>query len=455
MKEETCKLFIGFDDTDSIEGGCTTSLAVEIIKELAKFNSEFLDFPYLIRLNPNIPFKTRGNGSVAIKVKIKDKDVINVKKKIISLVDKYSRVMDDNVNPGLVFINGEVPESVINSAKDSLFLLLSKNKISKILKENNIDFYQWNNGQGIVGAISAVTYSFQDKDYTFELLAYRDISAKGDRKIDLESIYKANEDYPETFSNLDTKNKRIMIIPKGKDPVFVGIRGETPNSVLNFWNALKPKEKIVNVMIFRTNQGTNAHVPKEYSSIIDVKPYMSTKLLGRIINEPETILGKHTRFLLEDNSGSIWCYAYEPTKKFRQKILKLAKKDEVEVFGGIRSAENEFPLCINIEYIKTINLIERISYKNPNCPQCGKSLTSKGKEKGFYCKKCKIKHPNMRKEKIVELPPFKNNEILLPPLCAHRHLTKPMKRYGKEKTQMKIYDYNKIIYDMLNNHKLN
>ena len=317
MNIQKSNLYIGFDDTDSIEGGCTTSLAVEIIKELAKFNVEFLDFPYLIRLNPNIPFKTRGNGSVAIKVRISKRQLKNAKKRIISLIDKFSRVMDANVNPGLVFIEGEIPSSFNNVARDSLFLLVSKIKIIKLLEDNNIEFYQWNSGQGLVGAISAITYSFLDNDYTFELLAYRDNNIKGERKIDLESVYEADKKFPDTFSNLDDENKRIMIIPRGKDPVFLGIRGETPYTVLSFWEALKPKEKIRNIMIFRTNQGTNAHVPKEFSLVDNVNPYMSVKLFGKIATKPETILGKHTRFMLEDNSGTIWCYAYEPTKKFR------------------------------------------------------------------------------------------------------------------------------------------
>ena len=54
-------LHIGFDDTDSLRGSCTTHLATLIIHEIFDQVS-FLDFPNLIRLNPNIPYKTRGNG---------------------------------------------------------------------------------------------------------------------------------------------------------------------------------------------------------------------------------------------------------------------------------------------------------------------------------------------------------------------------------------------------------
>ena len=61
-------LHIGIDDTDSPKGMCTTFLAYKIINRLKKENVDFLDFPNLVRFNPNIPWKTRGNGAVGIKI---------------------------------------------------------------------------------------------------------------------------------------------------------------------------------------------------------------------------------------------------------------------------------------------------------------------------------------------------------------------------------------------------
>ena len=54
MIEKTI-LNIGFDDTDSPKGMCTTFLAYKIVDLLQKQKTEFLDFPRLIRFNPNIP----------------------------------------------------------------------------------------------------------------------------------------------------------------------------------------------------------------------------------------------------------------------------------------------------------------------------------------------------------------------------------------------------------------
>ena len=57
-------LHIGLDDTDSVKGGCTTWLATEIIKDLSEF--DLIGNPRLVRLNPNVPWKTRGNGAVSL-----------------------------------------------------------------------------------------------------------------------------------------------------------------------------------------------------------------------------------------------------------------------------------------------------------------------------------------------------------------------------------------------------
>src|SRR3989344_7239921 len=97
-------LHIGFDDTDSPKAMCTTYLAYKIVDYLKKELVEFLDYPYLIRFNPNIPWKTRGNGAVAIKIKTDRPDTI--KKKVVEFIKKYSAIKK-GANPGLVFYQQE------------------------------------------------------------------------------------------------------------------------------------------------------------------------------------------------------------------------------------------------------------------------------------------------------------------------------------------------------------
>jgi len=60
-------VWIGIDDTDSKEGGCTTYICYTIVRKLIENGIDIIGYPRLVRLNPNIPWKTRGNGAVAIR----------------------------------------------------------------------------------------------------------------------------------------------------------------------------------------------------------------------------------------------------------------------------------------------------------------------------------------------------------------------------------------------------
>ncbi|MDX1596865.1 MAG: DNA-binding protein, partial [Nitrosopumilaceae archaeon] len=93
-------LHVGFDDTDSPKGMCTTFLAYKIVDYLKQCKTEFLDYPRLVRFNPNIPWKTRGNGAVSFTIKTRNPK--QLKNKIKLFVKKYSDVRN-GANPGLVF----------------------------------------------------------------------------------------------------------------------------------------------------------------------------------------------------------------------------------------------------------------------------------------------------------------------------------------------------------------
>ena len=68
------RCLVGVDDTDSARGYCTTYLAYRIAVD-AREDYEVLPNPRLVRLNPNIPFKTRGNAAVCLSLEADDPDV--------------------------------------------------------------------------------------------------------------------------------------------------------------------------------------------------------------------------------------------------------------------------------------------------------------------------------------------------------------------------------------------
>ena len=56
-----------------------------------------------------------------------------------------------------------------------------------------------------------------------------------------------------------------------------------------------------------------------------------------------------------------------------------------------------------------------------------------GKNQGFRCEKCKIKYPNLKKIEVNMKREIKKGLYIASPR-SQRHLTKPFRRYGIEKT---------------------
>ena len=217
-------LNIGFDDTDSPTGMCTTFLAYKIVDLLQKQKTEFLDFPKLIRFNPNIPWKTRGNGAVSLKIKTNQPS--KIKKQIKNLVSKYSDTKN-GANPGLVFFENDIiPSEFTKFSNLALWQLINRNNAKKFVKKNNLDFYYEGNGQGLIGAISAIGYDFSD--HTLELLSYRKKSKFGkERIISAESVKKMQENtFKYTFNSFDKKKSRVLITNHRPETVINVVRNE-------------------------------------------------------------------------------------------------------------------------------------------------------------------------------------------------------------------------------------
>ena len=427
-------LNIGFDDTDSPTGMCTTFLAYKIVDLLQKQKTEFLDFPKLIRFNPNIPWKTRGNGAVSLKIKTNQPS--KIKKQIKNLVSKYSDTKN-GANPGLVFFENDlIPPEFTKFSNLALWQLINRNNAKKFVKKNNLDFYYEGNGQGLIGAISAIGYDFSD--HTLELLSYRKKGKFGkERIISAESVKKMQENtFPYTFNSFDTKKSRVLITPHGPDPVFYGVRGENVDSLVTATKILQSNEKLDGYMIFKSNQGTGDHLKNE----IDVNnflPYTSGTLHGIVSTKPIVTKGGHVFFSMIVNNVKIHCAVYKPTR-----ITNIAKEliigDMIKVGGGIRKASKTHPRILNIEFIQVLKLEKKSKLTNPFCKKCKKSMKSKGKNQGFQCVKCKKSSPHKIRQFFTRSI---KEQIYVPDTSAHRHLTKPVQRM-KQKSKHEKFDPN-------------
>ena len=422
MQNETI-LHIGIDDTDSPKGMCTTFLCYEIVKFLEKQEIQFMDFPYLIRFNPNIPWKTRGNG--AVRLTIRTKHPKKIKNKIIQFVENYSDTKN-GANPGLVFFqNKQIPLTFQKFSKLALWKLIGRKEAKRFVSENNIESFYLGNGQGLVGAISAIGYEFSD--HTFELLSYRKKSQFGKKRhIDLNSIKEMQSTIPETFSSYDNDNKRVLITPHGPDPVFYGIRGETAKSVVKASTIVNVDEKLDGYMVFKSNQGTGDHLKNELQ-VNDLKPYTSGFLVGTVCNKPVIQKGGHVLFSLQVEGRKIRCAVYKPTK-ITQVASALIVGDKIKIGGGVRKASKNYGRVINVEFLDVLQLGKHNVSVNPTCRKCNKRMKSKGTKQGFECIKCG--HRAFSKV-ILELPRKIECRLYIPSVSAHRHLTRPYQRIQK------------------------
>ena len=422
MVEKTV-LNIGFDDTDSSKGMCTTFLAYKIVDLLRKQKTEFLDFPRLIRFNPNIPWKTRGNGAVSIRIKTRNPS--KVKNQIKNLVSKYSDVKN-GANPGLVFFESDtIPSEFTNFSNLAMWQLIKRNNAKRFAKKNDLEFFYQGNGQGLVGAIGAIGYDFQD--HTLELLSYRKRTKFGkERKISTESVKIMQEKtYPNTFNSFDTKKGRILITPHGPDPVFYGVRGENVSSLVYATKILKSDEKLDGYMIFKSNQGTGDHLKNELN-FENMKPYASGKITGIVSNTPKIVKGGHVFFKIISKNHEFWCAVYKPTG-ISSIASNLIRGDKICVGGGVRKASKKFPRIINLEFIDIIHLEKNLSKSNPICKKCNKKMKSKGQNQGFQCIRCGKKSS---KKITVEISRKVKKQLYIPNMSAHRHLTRPLQRIG-------------------------
>ncbi|MCX8162333.1 MAG: tRNA(Ile2) 2-agmatinylcytidine synthetase, partial [Candidatus Bathyarchaeota archaeon] len=99
-------MHLGIDDTDSMRGGCTTYVAALLVEEYSKLGVTWLDYPNLIRLNPNIPWKTRGNGAISLRLEIDRSMVDDLVDIALKVVERESMIGDDGVDPVLAVYVG-------------------------------------------------------------------------------------------------------------------------------------------------------------------------------------------------------------------------------------------------------------------------------------------------------------------------------------------------------------
>src|SRR6185295_4144709 len=123
-------LHVAFDDTDSRAGRCTTHLAFKVTEHLKRAGEKLVDYPLLIRLNPNIPWKTRGNGAVCLRLQVQDAG--RVVDHVRQAVEERSAI-GTGANPGVAFLQRDhVPVGIQQFSALAMCDVLSRQLAEKV-----------------------------------------------------------------------------------------------------------------------------------------------------------------------------------------------------------------------------------------------------------------------------------------------------------------------------------
>ena len=192
-KEDFIKVHIGFDDTDSPRMGCTTYVAALLVAEFHDLGVSFLDYPNLVRLNPNVPWKTRGNGALCLRVQCPLELVEEIVEIVVDTVEENSDLGYAGTDPGVVFLFNDVPEEVKVFARNTIQGLVKLDDALRLLARFGGEAVGFKRGRGIIDGLAAVGETLEG-DHTFEIIAYRTPENRGTlRRLDNASIVEMNE----------------------------------------------------------------------------------------------------------------------------------------------------------------------------------------------------------------------------------------------------------------------
>lgn len=416
-------LRIGIDDTDSKRTMCTTYVAAQALKELEKSGYKPADHPWLVRLNPNCPYKTRGNAAICLSIQANPEDLSRIEEIVVSTVERWADLESEGTDPGIVCAWAEQTEHLRDLYWRAIWEIIDPAEVVRRCDEVGIRYVRMKEGRGIVGAAAAAGAD-PDSLKTFEAIAYRVPSMWGrERLVDEQSVIEMDMALAQyTFDNYDYEKGEVRITPHTPCPVLAGVRAITPQHAVQGLGMVRFYEPVDFHMVFKTNQASDLHyIP---ARIRDMKPNTSYVVRGVVSSRPTVIPGGHVFIRISDETGEVTLAAYEPTGSFRKVVQGLVTGDEVLAYGALKAKPRG--LTINLEKLAIIRLVKAVSKAAPTCSVCGRRMKSMGRNKGYRCERCGIKRPELK-------PVYMESErkicegVYEVSVSARRHLTMPLK----------------------------
>jgi len=436
VREGVGTIWIGIDDTDSPKGGCTTWVLSELLALARDEGVDLLGEPRLVRLNPNIPWKTRGNAALAARFGRGRGDRRRIGEAggrplwsfarggplTSSLAERFldrawdrvlarSRRGEPRTDPALVAVPRQLPAHLYYRAVRHI---VPVEETRRYLESVGALVRAEGDGRGLVGASAAIAWP--GRRATWELIAYRPIEREGARRrVDIQSVRSTARRHPDLFLCHDPRTRRLLVTPHTPCPILFGLRGLGPASPLRA--RLEVRSELVDRwVLFRTNQGTGDHLTPRFAR--EVEAFESGRVAGTVSGPPRTLRGGHVRLPLVDAEGtSMEAIAFEPTKTLPRVVRHLVPGDRVEVWGSRGS-----DAILKLEGLRVVSLAPRwAAGKPPLCLSCGRRTQSLGAVRGFRCSQCRRRFPPEAARATRRPPPIATG-VYHPTPSARRHL---------------------------------
>lgn len=401
-------IWVGVDDTDSPRGGCTTFVLTELVALARCQGLDLIGEPRLVRLNPNIPWKTRGNAALSARFghgRGTRRRVGNIHgapvwshafgrpptatersaylEEAWSLVQKAAEGGGEGTDPALVASDHRLPSTLYWRAVRTVVPVVEGRRAL----ESAGAWFRWEGSeQGLVGAAAAVAWPGIHP--TWELIAYRERARWGTpREVDPKSVRAAQREFPHLFLCHDARTRRLLVAPHTPCPILFGLRSTDPDSPQRALTRVR-SESVDRYLVFRTNQGSGDHlVPRSGKTW----PALSSgSVRGQVAAAPSLLKGGHVRFEVAVASGErIPCVAFEPTKTLPRVARQLSPGDRVRVWGS-----RGYDASIHLEGIEVLRWARFFpSGEAPSCPTCHRQTESSGMQRGFRCRRCRTRFP--------------------------------------------------------------
>jgi tRNA(Ile2)-agmatinylcytidine synthase len=401
-------IWIGIDDTDSPRGGCTTWVLTELLGLAREMDVDLIGEPRLVRLNPNIPWKTRGNAALAAHFgvgggprrrvgEVGGKPIYSSSRGRavpLSVRDRFLRAAwervlrgaqagEEGTDPALVAVDQPLPAALYWHAVREV---VSVGSVVEMLDRRGAWWRTHGSERGLVGAAAAIAWP--GRKVTWELTAYRDPTLAGSpRRVDAGSVRLAARRHRSLFLCDDRRTRRLLVSPHTACPVLFGLRSTRPGPVLRARATIR-SEPVDRWVLFRTNQGTGDHLAWRSASALG--PYLSARLRATVAALPEVRPGGHVVLRVRgDDGGRVECLAFEPTKTLPRVARQLVPGDRLVVWGS----RSQDPV-LRLEGLRLVHLAPRqIAGRPPRCPACSRSTHSLGRGRGYRCPSCHRRFP--------------------------------------------------------------